>query len=80
MRRAAKSSPIPAQLRSQIVSLRKTGMSVMAICERLRIEKSSERNAVSQICAEPELRRYQVGIESPGQNSSPHRLRRGTWA
>jgi hypothetical protein len=79
MRRTAKVSPIPVQLRSQIVSLRKTGMSVMAICERLGIDKSSERNAVSQICAEPELRRYQVGIESVN-NGSSHRIKTGHWA
>ena len=70
---------IPVQLRAQVVSLRKTNMSVMDICERLRIEKSSERNAVSKICAEPGLRRYQLGIESFNSGSS-HRIKRGTWA
>lgn len=79
MKRTARIAPIPAQLRAQVVSLRKTGMSCLDICTRLHIDKSSERNAVSQICAEPELRRYQVGIES-GPHNSPHRLRVGTWA
>ncbi len=79
MRRTARVSPLPIQLRAQVVSLRKTGMNVMDICARLGIEKSSERNAVSQLCADPSLRRFQVGIES-GPHSSPHRIRTGNWA
>lgn len=79
MRRTSRIAPIDVQLRAQIVSLRKTHMTASEICDRLHIEKSSERNAVSQICAERELRRYQVGIES-GPHNSPHRIRTGNWA
>lgn len=45
-------------VRGQIVSLRQAGRSCLEICERLGLEKQSERNAVSAICAEPALRRY----------------------
>ena len=79
MRRTARIAPIDVQLRAQIVSLRKTHMTASEICDRLHIDKSSERNAVSQICAEPELRRYQVGIES-FNNGSSHRIKAGNWA
>jgi hypothetical protein len=79
VRRTARVSTLPIQLRAQVVSLRKTGMNVMDICARLGIEKSSERNAVSQLCADPALRRFQVGIES-GPHSSPHKIRTGNWA
>ena len=57
--------PIDVQLRAEVVSLRRAGMMVNDICQRLNLHKSSERAAVEQICdALP--RRYQVGIESPG--------------
>lgn len=36
---------LPVQLRAQVVSLRRCGHDVLTICDRLRIEKSSERNA-----------------------------------
>lgn len=78
-RNNARVALLPVQLRAQVISLRKTGMNVAEICDRLGITKSSERNGVSAICAEKELRRYQVGIES-GPHASPHRIRVGTWA
>lgn len=70
--------PIDVQLRSQVVSLRRAGMMVNDICQRLDLHKSSEREAVQMICdALP--RRHQVGIESC-QSGSSHRIRRGNWA
>lgn len=80
MRRTTRIARLTQETRRRVLELRRERLSVLAICERLGIDKSSERNAVSQICAEPALRRYQVGIESPGQNSSPHRIRTGNWA
>lgn len=78
-RNNARVALLPVQLRAQVISLRKTGMNVAEICDRLAITKSSERNGVSAICAEKELRRYQAGIES-GPHNSPHRIRTGNWA
>lgn len=70
--------PIDVQLRAQVVSLRRAGMMVNDICQRLELHKSSERAAVQMIC-ESLPRRYQVGIES-GPHHSPHRIRTGNWA
>lgn len=66
MRRTSRIAELPVGMRGQVVSLRKGGMSVNAICSRLQIEKSSERNAVSAICAEPGLRAYGHSIEVGG--------------
>jgi len=66
VRRTARVSLLPVQLRAQVVSLRKTAMNVNDICDRLGIVKSSERNAVSLICAEPGLRVFGYGIEVGG--------------
>jgi len=55
--------PIDVQLRAQVVSLRRAGMMVNDICQRMDLHKASERAAVQQICdALP--RKYQVGIDS----------------
>jgi hypothetical protein len=70
--------PVDVQLRAQVVSLRRAGMLVNDICQRLDLHKSSERMAVEMICdALP--RRFQVGIES-GPHNSRHRIRTGNWA
>lgn len=63
----------------RIDDLRRQRLCVSEICDRLGITKSSEMNAVSVFCADPSLRRFQVGIES-GPHSSPHRIRTGNWA
>ena len=63
-RTSTKLADLPVQLRAQVVSLRRCGHDVLTICDRLHIEKSSERNAVSQICAEPGLRVYSKCIET----------------
>lgn len=78
-RNNARIASLPVQLRAQVISLRKTSMGVNEICDRLGITKSSERNAVSAICDEKELRRYKVGIDSFNPGSS-HRIKTGTWA
>lgn len=57
-RGSTKIAELPVQLRAQVVSLRRCGHDVLTICDRLHIDKASERNAVSAICAEPALRRY----------------------
>jgi hypothetical protein len=70
--------PVDVQLRAQVVSLRRAGMLVNDICQRLDLHKSSERMAVEMICdALP--RRFQVGIES-FNNGSNHRIKTGSWA
>ena len=61
-----KIAELPVQLRAQVVSLRRCGHDVLTICERLRLDKASERNAVSQICAEPGLRAYGHGTDVRG--------------
>ena len=53
-------------VRGQIVSLRQAGRSCMEICERLGLDKQSERNAVSAICNEPGLRIYGKSFEVGG--------------
>jgi hypothetical protein len=53
-------------VRGQVMSLRRAGRSCLEICERLGLDKASERNAVSAICAEPELRKYSKGFEVGG--------------
>lgn len=67
-------APITPQLRSQVVSLRRAGMMVNDICERLNVHKSSERAAVMKICDDLP-RRHQVSIESRG----PIRKRNGKY-
>ena len=54
----------------QVVSLRKAGMYPAQIADRLGLKKTSEINAVSEICATPELRRYQKGIETVGEGKT----------
>jgi hypothetical protein len=65
-RGSTKIAQLPVGLRGQIVSLRRAGFAVHDICTRLCIEKPSERNAVSQICAEPGLRAYAHGMDVSG--------------
>lgn len=65
-RQSNRIAPIDVATRGQIVSLRKAGMCPSDIAERLGLDKQSERNAVSAICAEPELRRYGHGFEIGG--------------
>lgn len=65
--------------RAQVVSLRRAGLSVIKIAERLGLTQPSELNAVSAICAEPALRRYAVGIEV-GSPTCSGRIRTGNWA
>jgi hypothetical protein len=65
-RGSTKIAQLPVGLRGQIVSLRKAGMNCADICARLQLDKQSERNAVSQICAEPGLRAYSKGTEILG--------------
>lgn len=65
-RHSTKIAYIDPPTRSQIVSLRSAGKDVNTICARLDLHKPSERNAVSQICAEPGLRAYGRGIEIGG--------------
>jgi hypothetical protein len=72
-RGSTKIATLPVGLRGQIVSLRKAGMNCADICSRLQLDKQSERNAVSQICAEPGLRAYGHGTDvrgpvKPGRN------------
>lgn len=59
-------APIDVATRGQIVSLRRAGMCPSDICERLGLEKQSERNAVSAICNEPRLRVYGKSFEVGG--------------
>ena len=66
MRGANRIAQLPVGVRGQIVSLRQAGRSCLEICERLGLEKQSERNAVSAICAEPELRKYSKSFEIGG--------------
>ena len=66
MRGTNRIAKLPVGLRGQIISLRQAGKSCLEIAERLGLEKQSERNAVSAICAEPELRRYGHGFEIGG--------------
>ncbi len=66
MKRSTRIADLPVGMRGQVISLRKGGMAVNDICRRLGIEKSSERNAVSEICAEPGLRAYGHSIEVGG--------------
>jgi hypothetical protein len=65
-RGSTKIAELPVQLRAQVVSLRRCGHDVLTICERLHIDKPSERNAVTKICAEPGLRAYGHSIEVGG--------------
>lgn len=65
-RGSTKIAQFPVGLRGQIVSLRKAGMNCADICARLQLDKPSERNAVSAICAEPGLRPYGHSIEVGG--------------
>jgi hypothetical protein len=65
-RGSTKIAKLPVGMRGQVVSLRKAAMSVNEICNRLGIDKPSERNAVSAICAEPGLRAYGHSIEVGG--------------
>ena len=62
-RGSTKIAELPVQLRAQVVSLRRCGHDVLTICDRLHIDKQSERNAVSAICAEPGLRAYAHGMD-----------------
>ena len=48
----------------QVRSLRRGGMRVYAICERLGLNTKSELNRVQQICEEPGLRPFLVGIDA----------------
>jgi len=73
MRGTNRIAKLPIGVRGQIISLRQAGRSCLEICERLGLDKASERNAVSAICAEPHLRRYGHGFEisapvKPGRN------------
>lgn len=73
MRGTNRIAPLDTATRGQIVSLRQAGRSCLEICERLGLDKQSERNAVSAICAEPALRRYGhdfsvSGPVKPGRN------------
>lgn len=57
-------APINHQLRSQVVSLRRAGMVVSEICERLGVTKSSEIEAVKAVC-ESLPRKYGCGEVAP---------------
>lgn len=50
----------------QVRSLRRGGMRVYASCERLGLKSKSEENRVRQICDEPGLRPYMVGMDVSG--------------
>ena len=65
-RGSTKIAELPVQLRAQVVSLRRCGHDVLTICDRLHIDKPSERNAVSKICAEPGLRAFGHGMDVSG--------------
>lgn len=52
------------QLRSQVVSLRRAGMAVSEICERLGVHKSSEIEGVKAVC-ESLPRKYGLGEVAP---------------
>jgi hypothetical protein len=65
-RGSTKIAELPVQLRAQVVSLRRCGHDVLTICDRLHVDKPSERNAVSKICAEPGLRAYAHGMDVSG--------------
>lgn len=58
MRGTNRIAKLPVGVRGNVISLREGGMCVNDICTRLGLDKASERNAVSAICAEPALRRY----------------------
>ena len=66
MRGTNRIAKLPVGVRGNVISLREGGMCVNDICTRLGLEKQSERNAVSAICEEPELRRYGHGFEIGG--------------
>jgi hypothetical protein len=65
-RGSTKIAELPVQLRAQVVSLRRCGHDVLTICDRLHIDKPSERNAVTKICSEPGLRAYAHGMDVSG--------------
>ena len=50
----------------QVRNLRRGGMKVYAICERLGLHKKSEENRVRQICDEPGLKPFMSGFDLPG--------------
>lgn len=66
MRGTNRIAQLPVDVRSQVVSLRQAGKCPMEIWTRLGLEKRSEQNAVSAICAEPELRKYGKSFEVGG--------------
>lgn len=66
MRGTNRIAKLPVGVRGQIISLRQAGRSCLEICERLGLDKASERNAVSAICNEPGLRIYGKSFEVGG--------------
>lgn len=57
---------LPVDVRRDVVSLRQAGKCPKDIWERLGLTKTSEQNAVTEICSEPGLRVYGHGIEVGG--------------
>ena len=65
-RGSTKIAQLDVDQRIRVVELRRKYKSVNDICLRLGLDKASERNAVSQICAEPGLRAYAHGMDVIG--------------
>lgn len=64
MNRHGRIAKLDLATRTQAVSLRRHGWTPLDICARLGLEKQSELNAVSELCARDKtLRRYQFGME-----------------
>lgn len=66
MRASTRIASLTLDVRRRVVEYRRTGASVNDICDRLHIDKTSERNAVTKICAEPGLRAFGHGIDVSG--------------
>jgi hypothetical protein len=65
-RGSTKIAHLDVDMRTRVVELRRKYKSVNDICHRLGLDKPSERNAVSAICAEPGLRAYAHGMDVSG--------------
>jgi hypothetical protein len=65
-RGSTKIAHLDVDIRIRVAELRRKYKSVNEICFRLGLDKPSERNAVTKICAEPGLRAYAHGMDVSG--------------
>ena len=64
MNRHGRIAKLDLATRAKAVSLRRHGWTALDICARLGLERQSELNAVTELCARDKtLRRYQFGTE-----------------